>query len=118
MPLKVKAIVNAIKGTPLCFGSLYDRNKGMHCVMGALLQKVGMSNEMLERMDDDGLGHYWHRMGPEYRRKLKERFGIASAKDVGELVDLNDALYSGYSSRTSGLKRSCHIMTMLLKKGE
>lgn len=128
MPLKVKAIINAIKGTPLCSGYLVDPGKrnSMHCVMGALLANVGATRKELLKIDrDHEEGYYWNVAGfQKFKPKLKRKFGIASSDDVEKMVQLNDefSLPMVYPFNENehykkvDKERTCYIMKSLVKE--
>lgn len=129
MPLKVKAIIDTIKGTKLCAGSLVrtEQQNKTYCVMGALLHAVGATDEELEIIDNDpASGTYWD--SPTFQRfkpELKQKFGIEENRDIDNLVNLNDGFVAegyfddfGKQIKESNNKRACHIMTTLAEQEE
>lgn len=130
MPLKVKAIIDTIKGTKLCEGSLLRtrvQNK-TYCVMGALLHAVGMTDKELEKVDgycneDD----YWNvEEIQKFKPKLKRKFGIEKSRDITDLVTLNDGFSlvpdenddEAFDKQLENEEkaRTCHIMKTLVRR--
>lgn len=121
MPLKIRAIIDAIKDTPLCRYSLYTSRERQitYCVMGALLASVGATVKDLKFIaDDEDSDSYWDAEGMQkFRKKLTAKFGISCSKDVDKLVGLNDQFLENPNNPGDvSIKRTCHIMTSLAKE--